>query len=270
MMRRALFGLTLLARSAHVACSSTPRIFAPSQPLIAASRIALKDEQRHYLLSVMRMKVGDNIHVFNGVDGEWSASIQRLDKKSCELELVEQLRMQPDEATTAAQPILMFGVLKNARLPMLVEKCTELGVGMLLPVVTKQCAVRKLNVPRLSSIAVEAAEQSGRLTVPTVEEPLPSLVAALEKWDATAPLFVCDERGDAPALSEVDGLLASAAGQPRGLLIGPEGGFAREEFDELDRHAFVHRVSLGPNILRAETAALAACAILGDRLACEK
>lgn len=262
---RAAFGLTLLARSlSSAAASSTPRLYAPSQALAASAALTLKDEQRHYLLSVMRLKPGSEIMVFNGVDGEWLASVEELDRKRCALRVVEQTRPQPGAAAAAREPTLLFGVLKGQRLPTLIEKCTELGVGTLQPVVTNHCAARKLNAPRLQAIAVEAAEQSGRLTVPTVQEPLPSLASALSSWDEAAPLYVCDERRDAPPLSAVHAAAPSTDAAP-GLLIGPEGGFSVEEFEELDRFDFVTRVSLGQNILRAETAALAACAILNCR-----
>ena len=272
MAQARLFGCvslyTLFARSVHVVCSSVPRLYVPSQPLTASSCLTLREDQHHYLLSVMRMRPGKSIMVFNGADGEWSAIIEDIDKKSCMLRVMENVRPQPEAAAVAQMPILVFGVLKGQRLRTLVEKSTELGAGALQPVVTRHCAARKLNSARLQVIAVEAAEQSGRLTVPTVEDLLPSLSAALANWNPSAPLYVCDERRNAPPLTKVH---AVAAAEDRlatfapGLLVGPEGGFSAEEFDELDRFPFVQRVSLGENILRAETAALAACAILACR-----
>jgi 16S rRNA (uracil1498-N3)-methyltransferase len=232
----------------------------PTTPLAKGARLQLPDAQRHYLLNVMRTREGDTVHTFNGVDGEWSANVELLDKKRGALCVLEQLRRQPQDDMG---PTLLFGVLKSSRLPMLVEKTSELGVGNLQPVLTQHCAVRKLNVQRLQAVAVEAAEQSRRLTVPQLEHP-ESLGTVLAHWDPSRPLYVCDERANCPTLSarlamEKDGL------QSPGVLIGPEGGFAREEFETLSNCDFVRSVSLGPNTLRAETAALAALAVLSCR-----
>ncbi|KOO21831.1 16s ribosomal RNA methyltransferase [Chrysochromulina tobinii] len=201
-------------------------------PLVAGGQLALSDAQRHHLYSVMRQREGGSVAVFNGVD-----AVKR-------------------------STVLLFGVLKGARLPTLIEKAVELGADELQPVLTQHCAVRSLNVERLGAIAVEASEQSGRLTVPCVREPQP-LQAVLDGWDALRPLCVCDERrlDDTPTLSArlADGSLDAGAG----VLIGPEGGFSAEEFETLETLPFVRPVSLGANILRAETAALAAMAIIG-------
>lgn len=258
--RRALLGLITLARGIHG--KSLQRLYTP-QPLVNGGALSLSDGQRHYLLNVMRAKEGDELSIFNGADGEWTAAVSLLNKKRCDLQLLEQARPQPSPA--AAGPCLLFGVLKGARLSTLVEKACELGAGSLQPVVTQYCAVRSLNVQRLQDIAIEAAEQSRRLTVPTVAEAQP-LAAALDAWDAERPLIVCDERGDgAPPLSALlaDGTLD--AGAAPGVLIGPEGGFSPEEFEALAARPFVRTVSLGANTLRAETAAMAALAVLGCR-----
>ena len=236
------------------------RLYTPRQALVREQALTLSDGQRHYLLSVMRAKVGGKVALFNGEDGEWSAAIEALDKRTCELRVLEQLRQQPDEASGA--PTLLFGVLKGARLPTLVEKAVELGVGSLRPVVTQHCAARKVNVERLQNIATEAAEQSRRLTVPDVSEP-EALAAALAAWDPERPLCVCDERGDAPPLSWLS--TRGVLGASPGVLVGPEGGFSADEFEQLEAMPCVTPVSLGQNTLRAETAALAACAILACR-----
>ena len=215
--------------------------------------MSLPDEQRHYLFSVMRVRQGKPCRLFNGVDGEFAATVKRLDRKAAELTISSRLRVAP---ARAGGPILLFGLLKGARLPMLVEKATELGVYELRPVITEYCATRNVNLERLSAIATEAAEQSGRLTVPLVTEPQP-LQKALSEWDATVPLCVCDERGNGLRLTEAD------VGKSPGVLIGPEGGFSSAEFEAFTGMSCVTLVSLGPNILRAETAAMAALSVIG-------
>lgn len=230
------------------------RLYVP-QPLFAAAAIALPDGQRHYLASVMRAKEGGHVALFNGDDGEWTARIDTLDRKRCHVVVDALRRPQP---MAAPAPTLLFGVLKGARLPTLIEKATELGVGELVPVLTARCAARDLNIPRMQAIAVEAAEQCGRLTVPPVRPVLP-LARALDGWDPSRPLFACDTRGaeDTPALA---GLAVPARGG--GLLIGPEGGLAPEEIEAIEALECTRLVTLGPNTLRAETAALAALALV--------
>ena len=236
------------------------RLYAPSQPLVAHATLSLADDQRHYLANVMRAKAQEQVKLFNGEDGEWMAAIEVLDKRRCEVRVLDQIHPQPPPAPG---PTLLFGVLKGQRLPSLVEKSTELGVGELVPVVMQHCAARSLKTSRLQAIAVEASEQSRRLTVPTVREATP-LAEALAKWDSSRVLFLCDERAfgaGSPALSEAAAALGAGAPAP-GVLIGPEGGLSPDERQQLEACAFVHFVSLGANTLRAETAAMAACAVL--------
>jgi len=236
------------------------RLYTPhAQPLVAGAQVALTDGQRHHLFSVMRQREGGTVAVFNGADGEWEASIDVLSKRQGTLGVRSQLRVQP---ASMESPTLLFGVLKGARQPMLIEKAVELGAGELQPVISQHCAVRSLNVERLSAVAAEAAEQSGRLTVPCVRKPS-QLKSLLDEWDTSRTLCVCDERRSGPPLSER--LADGTVGMDAGLLIGPEGGFSAEEFEALEQRDFVCRVSLGPNILRAETAALAALAVLSCR-----
>jgi len=228
-----------------------------AQPLAAAQPVLLSEKQRHYLATVMRQREGGIVAVFNGVDGEWSARIDSLSRRRCDLTVLDRLRPQPPPDVG---PILVFAVLKSARLPLLVEKATELGVRELQPVLTRRCAVRAPNLPKLSLIAAEAAEQSLRLTVPAVREPVP-LEELLATWHEDARLLLCDERGGGVPLAAVARAFDAEAGPETALLVGPEGGFAPEEFEAMDRCGFVYRVSLGPTTLRAETAALAALAV---------
>jgi len=229
-----------------------PRLHVPV-PLAVGARVDLADEMRHYLYSVMRVKSGKPCRLFNAADGEFEATVERLDRKAGELSIVSQLRPAPAHV---GGPTLLFGVLKGSRLPMVIEKATELGVHTLQPIVSEYCSARDVNLVRLTAIATEAAEQSGRLTVPRVLAPKP-LLEALAEWDSAVPLCACDERGGGVSLAQAD------VGSSPGVLIGPEGGFSPAEFEVLSRMGCVTLVSLGANILRAETAALAALAVLG-------
>ena len=237
------------------------RLFVP-QPLSGGASIALSEDQRHKLLSVLRLRPGDGVALFNGEDGEWAAEVETLDRRGGAVRVSALQRSQLDQPS----PTLLFGVLKGARLPALVEKATELGVGELQPVLTQHCHARDLNLGKLAAAAAAAAEQSARLTVPAIRPPVPLLeaLARLERREAPRRLCVCDERGGGiPPLSQVARGLG--AGETLDLLVGPEGGFSPAEFEELDGHALVSRVSLGPHTLRSETAVLAALAVLGCR-----
>lgn len=204
----------------------------------------------HYLLTVMRRQSGDEVTLFNGREGEWLATVELLGRRRCRLAVREQLRPQAAEAG----PALLFAPLKRTRQEMLIEKATELGVGHLQPVLMQHSVVERLNRERLVNIAIEAAEQSGRITVPEIAPPLP-LESCLAGRRGDGRLYLADEepggRPLLPALQEY------GAGD---LLIGPEGGLGDAERAALHGRPEVVPVSLGPRILRAETAALAALA----------
>jgi 16S rRNA (uracil1498-N3)-methyltransferase len=202
---------------------------------------------------VMRRAVGDAVLLFNGRDGEWAASIAGLRKDRCSFRPERQTRPQEPMPTSR----LLIAAVKRDAMDWMAEKATELGIGLIQPVLTRRSITDKVNTARLSSIAQEAAEQCGRLTVPPVAPAAP-LHAVLDAWDAT-PLLVGDERRESPPLTEA--VRALPAG-PWAWLVGPEGGFERVELDDLRRRAFVSTVSLGPRILRAETAAVAGLAVL--------
>jgi len=210
--------------------------------------------QAHYLMSVMRMKQGDTLAVFNGRDGEFEARIAETGRRVCTLEVSERLRAQ----RRGSNLWLCFAPVKRARLDYLVEKATELGVSELHPVVTARTVVSRLNVDRLHANTIEAAEQSQRLTVPMLHAPV-KLAELLADWNADRRLVVCDETGQSPAIAAA---LKDVAGAPCAVLIGPEGGFADSELDLLRRLPFVCAVGLGPRVLRADTAALAALAVV--------
>jgi 16S rRNA (uracil1498-N3)-methyltransferase len=225
------------------------RIFV-EQALEAGSTFALAESQAHYATHVMRLKVGDALLVFNGLHGEWSAQIAAVSKKGCQIRLMTQSRPQ------AAEPDvwLAFAPIKRARIDLIIEKATELGASVLWPVFTQHTNAERVNLARLRATAIEAAEQCERLTLPDVREPM-ALAHVMKAWPAQRRLMLLDETG---AGRPIAAALADVASQPCGFLVGPEGGFTQSELDGLALLPFVTRVGLGPRILRAETAALAA------------
>lgn len=220
-----------------------------AMPLAAGAVLSATPAQAHYLGTVMRRGPGATLHLFNGRDGEWEARIVALSRDAARLAVVRQERPQADEPDLW----LAFAPLKRDATDLVAQKATELGAAALLPVLTRRTNAARVNLDRLAAIATEAAEQCERLTVPRIAppRPLPDLLAA---WPSGRALFAAIERAGAPPL------LPCRA--PCGLLTGPEGGFAPEELDELDRHALVKPASLGPRILRAETAAIVGLALL--------
>lgn len=218
-------------------------------PLTDGATIEATEGQAHYLGSVMRRAVGDTVHLFNGSNGEWAARIATLSRGKATLAV--EIRVRPQAAD--ADLWLMFAVLKRDTTDLVVQKATELGVSTLLPVFTERTNAGRVNLDRLRAIAIEAAEQSERLTVP-VFRPARQLHDNLAEWPAERALFVALERADAQPLTPSPG--------PAGLLIGPEGGFGPRDHTALDRCRFVRPVSLGPRILRAETAAIVGLALL--------
>ncbi|MDB5372590.1 MAG: rRNA ((1498)-N(3))-methyltransferase [Belnapia sp.] len=232
------------------------------QPLAAGQEVPATPGQAHYLGSVMRRGPGDAVVLFNGRDGEWQARIAGLRKDRCSL--LPETRSRPQEAP--AESRLLVAALKRDALEWVVEKATELGIGLIQPVLTRRSVTGKVNRDRLAAIAQEAAEQSERLTLPLVAEAAP-LHAILAAWDGT-PLLVGAERDGAPPLAQVVARLRGTGALPPSpattwaWLVGPEGGFERAELDALRRHPFVSTVGLGPRILRAETAAIAGLAVL--------
>jgi 16S rRNA (uracil1498-N3)-methyltransferase len=234
-------------------------------PLHAGAHVWLDRMQANYLLNVLRLKTGAEVLVFNGADGEWLASLHAEGRKSAALACVRQIRAQ-----TALPDIdYMFAPLKSARLDYMVQKATEMGAGRLMPVITQRTQVARVNLERMQANAVEAAEQCGILSVPEVLPAL-KLDAALVAMSTERLLVFCDE--DAPVADPVAALHAHVSGQgsmrPVAVLIGPEGGFSADEQALLRRHPSCISLSLGPRILRADTAAVAALAlvqaVLGD------
>ena len=239
---------------------SAPRLFVDA-PLGAGQSVALERNQSNYLGNVLRLSAGDTILVFNGHDGEWQARITGR-KKADSLEIVSQTRPQdrlPDIA-------YVFAPLKHARLDYMVQKAVEMGASRLQPVLTRHTQVSRVNSERMRANVIEAAEQCGILSLAAVTEPVP-LDRYLGQREAKRMLVFCDEAADVRnPLQALQQGLAVADGVD--ILIGPEGGFAEEERTLLLRQPKTLRLSLGPRILRADTAGVAALALvqaaLGD------
>ena len=237
---------------------SAIRLFVEA-PLDAGAAVALAAGQAHYLRNVMRRKPGDRICLFNGRDGEWEGTVESLAPSRATVRPVARLAVQP----RAPDLRLLFTPLKSERTRFVVEKATELGVGAFHPVLTRYGQTRRVNVERLRAHAIEAAEQCGRLEVPSIVPACP-LTDALVDWPPDRRLLVCAPEAE----RTVAGALADGAGASWAILIGPEGGFAPDEKRLLADHPAAVHARLGPRILRAETAvaaALACCqALAGD------
>lgn len=222
--------------------------------------VPLDRDQAHYLFNVMRQETGATLSIFNGRDGEWLAEVIEAGKRGGVLAAREKTapqRVPPDLW-------LAFAPIKRTRTDFIVEKAAELGVARILPVFTRHTNAERLRIDRLRAHAVEAAEQCGETHVAEVTEPV-RLDALLDGWDPARRLMFCDETRDARPAAEA---LADAATGPWGILIGPEGGFTPDEAERLRALSHVTPVTLGPRILRADTAAVAAITLwqstLGD------
>jgi len=223
------------------------RLFVPHD-LAPGAALDLDEGQSRYLAAVMRQAVGDEVAVFNGRDGEWRATVAKVGKKAVTLTALSRTRTQE----TGPDLDLVIALVKRARLETIVEKAAELGARRVRPVVTERTNADHTRVDRLQAIAVEASEQTGRLDVPQVLEPV-KLEKLLSQWDVSRQLLFCDEAGDAPPV-----LSAVKAGGPWAILIGPEGGFSPKERDGLRALPYAVPAGLGPRILRADTAAISA------------
>jgi 16S rRNA (uracil1498-N3)-methyltransferase len=214
--------------------------------------VALDESQTHYLLHVLRAQAGNRVLLFNGRDGEWQAEITQAGKRGVTATCLKQTGLQAE----APDIWLAFAPVKKTPSDYLVQKAAELGVSVLQPVFTRRTIVSRINQERMAANAVEAAEQSGRLSVPEIREGT-SLAKLLASWPQKRWLFFCDEGGDAKPLAEAARWIGGSAA----ILTGPEGGFDPAERELLRALPFVTPVTLGPRILRADTAALAALAI---------
>jgi 16S rRNA (uracil1498-N3)-methyltransferase len=237
--------------------SKLQRLFVTSA-LAQGATVVLAKDQAHYLGNVLRLKPGDALLLFNGSDGEWCAELSAVGKKGAEARVTHQTRPQ-DEGPDLHY---LFAPLKRARLDYMAQKATELGVSALRPVITRHTVAERVKTDRLLANAVEAAEQCGILRVPQVMEPEP-LTKLIAGWDESRLLIFADEA--APHASPIEALRARPKAK-LAVLIGPEGGFEREERAALLAKPFVLPIPLGPRVMRADTAAVAALALVNAAL----
>jgi 16S rRNA (uracil1498-N3)-methyltransferase len=229
------------------------RLYIP-QPLTAGATVALDTAQSHRLRIVLRLGAGAALAAFNERDGEWLCRLASEGRRGAAL--IPEHRLRAPE--TEPDVWLLFAPIKRARLDWLIEKATELGAAVLVPVWTARTQPERLNRERLLALAIAAAEQSKRLSVPEIRMP-ETLDKVLADWAPQRRLIVCDETGaGTPIAAALEAMPTTASAA---LLIGPEGGFAETELDALGKLPIVTRVGLGPRVLRAETAALAALAV---------
>lgn len=229
---------------------SAPRLFV-EQTLDAGAPITIEGNAAHYLGKVMRVREGDTIILCDNATGEWAARVSEAGKRSVALEIIDRLRPRED----VPDLWLCSALLKKDRFDLVLEKATELGAARIQPVITRRCVADKLNLERARAITTEAAEQCARTALPQLAEPM-KLDALLKDWPADRTLFFADEEGGVPA--------AAAFGErlgPSAILIGPEGGFDDAERTAIRAHDQARPITLGPRILRGETAAMAALAV---------
>ncbi len=234
-------------------------------PIVAGAVAALTEEQAHYLRNVLRREAGADLRLFNPRDGEFTATLTKIDKTGALVAVGAQTRKPEAEPDIH----LLFAPVKRAAMEMIIQKATELGASVFVPVLTDRTNADRVRTDRLNAIALEAAEQCGRLSVPEVTDPV-RLADALRDWDRARGLIYCDEAGDDPSRAWGGGegrappmleTVRSAGGNPAAILIGPEGGFSPGERQTLRAQPFVTPVTLGPRILRADTAAIVALAL---------
>ncbi len=229
---------------------SAPRLFV-SEPLAQGSRVTIEGQQAHYLAKVMRVAVGDAVILCDDATGEWSARVVTIGKR--DVTLIAEIMTRPREEVPDLW--LCAALLKKDRFDLVLEKATELGIRCIRPLLTRRCVADRLNPERARTIVIEAAEQCARTALPEVAEML-KLDALLHDWPADRALFFADETGGEAAAATF-----AAHRGPAALLIGPEGGFDEAERAMIRASPFVHAITLGPRILRGETAAIAAIAL---------
>ena len=231
-------------------------------PLIKPnSIIEINDNDFNYLVNVMRKKIGEELLVFNGVDGQWLAQIIEVNKKNCLLKIISQNKTQ----YTPPKITLAFAPVKNIRIDFIASKATELGITKFQPILTQHTIVDKVNLERFKANIKEAAEQCERLDLPAIFEPM-KLNSFLKKPKENQILILCDESGSGKKASEVLPKIQTSNQSEIIILIGPEGGFSKTEFEQLDQTDNLHKITLGPRILRADTAIIAAITLVQEFL----
>lgn len=229
---------------------SAPRLFV-EDALVEGRSLALEGSQAHYLGKVMRVRAGDSVILCDDISGEWAARVAAVGKRDVVLEVAQRLR--PREAVPDLW--LCPALLKKDRFDLVLEKATELGAARIAPVLTRRCVADKLNLERASAVTTEAAEQCARTALPELAQPV-KLDALLASWPAERALFFADETGGEPAAAAF-----AAHSGPAAILTGPEGGFDDAERTAIRAHPQARPISLGPRILRGETAAIAALSV---------
>ena len=229
---------------------SAPRLFVEDK-LHEGASIALDGNRAHYLARVMRVSPGDAVILCDNLTGEWACRVTDAGKRNVSLEVVEMLR----EREEVPDLILLPALLKKDRFDIVLEKATELGVEGIQPIITRRCVADKLNLDRARTITIEAAEQCARTALPQLSEPM-KLEALLRAWPEERLLFFADEEGGEPVADAF-----SMTEEPAAILIGPEGGFDDAEREAIRAHPQARPISLGPRILRGETAAIAALSV---------
>jgi 16S rRNA (uracil1498-N3)-methyltransferase len=239
----------------------SPRLYLDA-PLESGGRLALDGAQANYLRNVLRLKAGDAVLIFNGRDGEWRATLADDRKRAGSLLVQDRARAQ----TVGLDLHYLFAPLKHGRLDYMVQKAVEMGASRLQPVLTRYSQVARVNLERMRANAIEAAEQCGILALPEITDPL-AFDRALAARDPARLLVFCDEASDVKdPVAALSAVRDRASRPPLAVLIGPEGGFADDERAALLALPNVVRLALGPRILRADTAAVAALALVGSVL----
>ena len=234
---------------------SAPRLFV-SEELCAGASVTIEGNPAHYLARVMRAQPGDAVILCDDITGEWAARVSDVGKRDVTLEMVERLRAREAVPDLWLCPAL----LKKDRFDLVLEKATELGAARIQPVLTRRCVADKLNLERARAITVEAAEQCARTALPALDDPV-KLDALLAAWPEDRALFFADENGGEPAATAFAAHTAATEGGPAAILTGPEGGFDDAERAAIRAHPAARPITLGPRILRGETAAVAALAV---------
>ena len=250
------------------------RLFTSMQPIKANCTIEINDNDFNYLTKVMRKIIGDELLIFNGFDGEWLAKIIQINKKNCQIQTISKSR----EQYFPPNIILAFAPVKNARVDFIAAKATELGIAKFQPIITNRTIVDKINLDRFGANIKEAAEQCERLDLPQIVEPvkLESFLKIIAQ-NNQATLILCDESGNGKKASEVLPQINFSSQQNLSadplknnseiiIFIGPEGGFSKEEFTRFDQMENLYKITLGPRILRADTAIISAITLVQEFL----
>ncbi len=236
------------------------RLYTEIAPIKPNCTIEINDNDFNYLVNVMRKKIDDELLIFNGIDGEWLAKIIQINKKNCLIEIISPTKPQylPPKITLAFAPV------KNARIDFIAAKATELGITRFQPIITQHTIVDKINLERFSANIKEAAEQCERVDLPEIFEPI-KLTNFLKNLQENQILILCDESGVGKKASEI---LPTLAIKDKEIIIctGPEGGFSKDEFSHFNNIANLHKITLGPRILRADTAMICAITLVQEFL----